>query len=253
MPLLSRSLRSLPPLLPPIACLCLSLSAFPATVPPLCRTVSLSLSLSPGLALSATSNVLRQARLRSHANVLPPPPLTILFLFRHHHPPPRLIHIHAVVIVCRLPAGGHYYTSCARSRHREATTPATLLLLTLLPSPSPFLLVRFPHPAAAADAASSFGSMPRISVTTHNPRIFYYRVSWNNSRTYHAVLPQGFFICWLCSREFANNCAQTFLQNAPWGDVSVEGLRSRFGMIITKLYERWCVDLCIVMCDDSQI
>lgn len=36
---------------------------------------------------------------------------------------PALIHIHASVIVCRLAAGGHYYTSCARSRHREPRPP----------------------------------------------------------------------------------------------------------------------------------
>lgn len=146
----SRSLPpSRPPPIPSLSCL---------AIPFLCRTVSPSRVL----ALSATSNVLRWVRLPSYTNVLlhrrpssatvfdppsppsPPPP----------RPPPHLIHIHAVVIVCLLPAGGHYYTSCARSRHREAATPSNtpplplaFFCAPLLCPPSPSFL---PHPRGAA-------------------------------------------------------------------------------------------------------
>lgn len=155
---------------------------------------SVAQSPSRVLALSATSNVLRWARPRSYANVLlrrrpssatvlgppsPPPPLL--------RPPPRLIHIHAVVIVCRLPAGGHYYTSCARSRHREAATPATLLLSSL---PSPLCL----PPSPLCPPPPSFlpllrrGSSPRVSV---NANLRFTTVSSNNLQTYHAVFTGG--------------------------------------------------------------
>lgn len=198
MPLLSRSLRSLPllalrssPSCPPSRRtdgLSLSHSLARFAVPPPCRTVSLpGFSPSPPL-----SNVLRWARPRSYANVLlrrrpsfaavlgppsPPPPLS------RPRPPPHLIHIHAVVIVCRLPAGGHY-TSCARSRHREATTPATLLLSSL---PSPLVPLLCPPPPSFLPLLRR-GEEPRVSVNA-NPR--FTTVSSNNLQTYHAVLAGG--------------------------------------------------------------
>lgn len=79
-----------------------------------------------------------------------------LFLFRlapsfFALPSSALIHIHAPVIVCRFAAGGHYYTSCARSRHRHhrlSRAPlfsrALLILSTLAPPPS---CANFPTPA----------------------------------------------------------------------------------------------------------
>lgn len=222
MPLLSRSLRPPPSLRSPLLSLSLSFSVSSVSpffvIPPLCRSLppgvrplryqQRSPSDSAALSCERPSPPTSFRRLRSRSS----------FSFATSRPPPHLIHIHAVVIVCRLPAGGHYYTSCARSRHREATTPATLLLL--LPFLSPTLLrIRFPLPAAAADAVVFRLYVARLCNDTYNPRVFYYRVSRNNSRTYHAVSPQGFFICWLRSREFANNCAQTFPQNAPQGDV----------------------------------
>lgn len=143
------SVRRPPFALPPLSLSVSSVSPF-FVVPPLCR------SLPPGV------RPLRyQQRSPSDSAALscerPSPPTSFRRLRSRSSfssatsRPPHLIHIHAVVIVCRLPAGGHYYTSCARSRHREATMPATLLLLLPFPSPT-LLLIRFPHPAAAAAA-----------------------------------------------------------------------------------------------------
>lgn len=130
-------------------------------------------------------------RPRSRSHSLPPPPSP--------PPPPRLIHIHAVVIVCRLPAGGHYYTSCARSRYREATTLATLLLACPAPASHP---LRFPL-ASSISSPSPSSILPSRSPPLFrrcclwlpaarrrntNPR--FTTVSSNNSRTYH-VAPAG--------------------------------------------------------------
>jgi len=120
------------------------------------------------------ANVLLRRR-PSSATVLnppspPPPPPPC--------PPPRLIHIHAVVIVCRLPAGGHYYTSCARSRHREAASPATLLSFL----PSSLCPPLCPPPPSCLPLLQR--SLPRVSV---NANLRFTTVSSNNLQTYHAV------------------------------------------------------------------
>lgn len=128
-----------------------------------------------------------------------------------------------MVIVCRLPAGGHYYTSCARSRHREATTPATLLLTLPLGFSSSFILLVLPAfllrhlllSLRAPSAASAFGSSPHVAgtptpVLLPSPRIIRGRIT---------RFPQGFFICCLRSREFANNFTWTFSRNTPRGGI----------------------------------
>lgn len=115
-----------------------SLSCF--AVPSLCRAVSLPgsrpLRHQQRSPLGPTALLCERPSSATVFDPLSPPPPP------PHRPPPHLIHIHAVVIVCRLPAGGHYYTSCARSRHREA---ATLLLSSLLSSVSPCPVLRLPR------------------------------------------------------------------------------------------------------------
>lgn len=83
--------------------------------------------LSPSLPRLAATVARSNAPFPAPAKLTLPPLRSLAAVFRGQPPPPavplllatRLIHIHAVVIVCRLPAGRHYYTSCLRSRHRK--------------------------------------------------------------------------------------------------------------------------------------
>lgn len=148
MPLLSRSLRSLLLLAPPSRARRDSFSLAPRRPFPLSQGLPPGFSPSPPLATFSVGSDRALMRTSFSVDVLPPPP------FLDPPSPPRLIHIHAVVIVCRLPAGGHYYTSCARSRHRERqATPATLFL-SYLPSPvSPCSVLRLPRSCLTASSA----------------------------------------------------------------------------------------------------
>jgi len=249
MPLLSRSLRPSPSLRAPPPSLFLSRS------PPSRRSSSSHPSVAvslPEFALSATSNVLRQTRPRSHANVLPPPPLTVLFLLRN----------------LASSSSSHSY-SCSGNSLPPARRRTLLHFLRAFspprgndasnaPAPPP---LSFPHASPHSLPSSCcrcccwccrLSALRRASLQWYNPRVFYYRVSRNNSRTYHAVSPQGFFICWLRSREFANNCAQTFPQNAPQGDVKRASKDYEARGSCRKTL--WILlDSCKVMCDDSRI
>lgn len=186
MPLLSRSLRSLLLLALPSRARCDSFSLAPRRPFPLSQGLPPGFSPSPPLATFSVGSDRALMRTSFSADVLPPPP------FLDPPSPPRLIHIHAVVIVCRLPAGGHYYTSCARSRHRErqrrqqhSSSPTCLLLCP------PAL---FSASLVLASLRLWRGSSPRVSVNA-NPR--FTTVSLNNLQTYHALPAggRGFFIC----------------------------------------------------------
>lgn len=187
MPLLSRSLRR-PPFAPPFS---FSLGLLRLAVPRRPTPLSQSPSRSSPSPLPATFSVrLGRALMRTSfsADVLPPPPLTVLFLLRN----------------LASSSSSHSY-SCSGNSLPPARRRTLLHFLRAFspprgndasnaPAPPPLsfpptlLLIRFPHPAAAADAVvfrlyvarlcnDTYNLLPLVSFTIASPGIIRGRIT----------------------------------------------------------------------------
>lgn len=245
----SRASSSLPLAL--IASLFLSRSSSPTffAVSPLCRIISLSDSPSP-----PPSNVLRQARaafscerpspptsfrrLRSRSSLSPPPPPSS---FSSHSyscsgnsmPPARRRTLLHFLRAFSPPRGNDASNASASPSFLSPTLP----------------LIRFPHPAAAAAvAASSFDSTSRVSAMTHttpasftiaSPRIIRGRITQFSRRGSLSVV---------CARGSLQIISRKLSVKTPRKETSIEGLRSRLRVVVTKLHRHWiCVKLCMLI------